>query len=111
MNPWCASKHRDVKHEMKSCLSLVLSLFLNNIMPQTMLSLHPLSLSGHSGLGKSTLVNTLFKSQVSRWSSGWGGEHKIPKTVEIKAVSHGERDISSKLCVCVCVCAQEREGK
>uniref|UniRef100_A0A4W5P3F5 Neuronal-specific septin-3 n=1 Tax=Hucho hucho TaxID=62062 RepID=A0A4W5P3F5_9TELE len=43
---------------------------------------------GHSGLGKSTLVNTLFKSQVSRWSSGWGGEHKIPKTVEIKAVSH-----------------------
>ncbi|XP_020309879.1 neuronal-specific septin-3 isoform X2 [Oncorhynchus kisutch] len=43
---------------------------------------------GHSGLGKSTLVNTLFKSQVSRWSSGWGSEHKIPKTVEIKAVSH-----------------------
>ncbi|XP_044047200.1 neuronal-specific septin-3 isoform X1 [Siniperca chuatsi] len=43
---------------------------------------------GHSGLGKSTLVNTLFKSQVSRKSAGWGRDEKIPKTVEIKAVSH-----------------------
>lgn len=46
--------------------------------------------SGHSGLGKSTLVNTLFKSQVSRRSAGWARDEKIPKTVEIKAVSHGE---------------------
>ncbi|KAG8014849.1 Neuronal-specific septin-3 [Nibea albiflora] len=44
--------------------------------------------SGHSGLGKSTLVNTLFKSQVSRRSAGWARDEKIPKTVEIKAVSH-----------------------
>ncbi|XP_069087258.1 neuronal-specific septin-3 isoform X2 [Pleurodeles waltl] len=43
---------------------------------------------GQSGLGKSTLVNTLFKSQVSRKSSGWSREEKIPKTVEIKAISH-----------------------
>ncbi|KAL4647883.1 neuronal-specific septin-3 [Arapaima gigas] len=43
---------------------------------------------GSSGLGKSTLVNTLFKSQVSRKSSGWSRDEKIPKTVEIKAVSH-----------------------
>ncbi|XP_041641640.1 neuronal-specific septin-3 isoform X2 [Cheilinus undulatus] len=43
---------------------------------------------GHSGLGKSTLVNTLFKSQVSRKSAGWARDEKIPKTVEIKAVSH-----------------------
>ncbi|KAM9770649.1 neuronal-specific septin-3 isoform 1-T2 [Menidia menidia] len=43
---------------------------------------------GHSGLGKSTLVNTLFKSQVSRKSAGWGRDEKIPKTVEIKTVSH-----------------------
>ncbi|XP_061079999.1 neuronal-specific septin-3-like [Conger conger] len=42
---------------------------------------------GHSGLGKSTLVNTLFKSQVSRRSSAWTYE-KIPKTVEIRSVSH-----------------------
>lgn len=49
-----------------------------------------LHLSGHSGLGKSTLVNTLFKSQVSRKSAGWARDEKIPKTVEIKAVSHGE---------------------
>ncbi|XP_064171300.1 neuronal-specific septin-3-like [Anguilla rostrata] len=42
---------------------------------------------GHSGLGKSTLVNTLFKSQVSRRSSAWTFE-KIPRTVEIKSVSH-----------------------
>uniref|UniRef100_A0A8C4TF91 Neuronal-specific septin-3 n=2 Tax=Erpetoichthys calabaricus TaxID=27687 RepID=A0A8C4TF91_ERPCA len=43
---------------------------------------------GQSGLGKSTLVNTLFKSQVSRKSSSWNREEKIPKTVEIKAVNH-----------------------
>ncbi|XP_030584624.1 neuronal-specific septin-3 isoform X3 [Archocentrus centrarchus] len=43
---------------------------------------------GHSGLGKSTLVNTLFKSQVSRRSAGWARDEKIPKTVEIKSVSH-----------------------
>ncbi|XP_056266386.1 neuronal-specific septin-3 [Pseudoliparis swirei] len=43
---------------------------------------------GNSGLGKSTLVNTLFKSQVSRRSAGWSRDEKIPKTVEIKAVSH-----------------------
>lgn len=45
---------------------------------------------GHSGLGKSTLVNTLFKSQVSRRSAGWARDEKIPKTVDIKAVSHCE---------------------
>lgn len=46
--------------------------------------------SGNNGLGKSTLVNTLFKSQVSRRSAGWTRDEKIPKTVEVKAVSHGE---------------------
>lgn len=50
----------------------------------------PLSCSGQSGLGKSTLVNTLFKSQVSRKASSWNREEKIPKTVEIKAIGHGE---------------------
>lgn len=43
---------------------------------------------GQSGLGKSTLINTLFKSHVSRKSSDWGAQEKIPKTVEIKSVSH-----------------------
>ncbi|XP_045146180.1 neuronal-specific septin-3 isoform X3 [Echinops telfairi] len=43
---------------------------------------------GQSGLGKSTLVNTLFKSQVSRKSASWNREEKIPKTVEIKAIGH-----------------------
>uniref|UniRef100_A0A8D3AS57 Septin 3 n=1 Tax=Scophthalmus maximus TaxID=52904 RepID=A0A8D3AS57_SCOMX len=43
---------------------------------------------GNSGLGKSTLVNTLFKSQVSRRSAGWSRDDKIPKTVEIKLMSH-----------------------
>ena len=50
--------------------------------------------SGQSGLGKSTLVNTLFKSQVSRKSSGWNREEKIPKTVEIKAIGHGKSEVS-----------------
>lgn len=35
-------------------------------------------------------MNTLFKSQVSRKSAGWARDDKIPKTVDIKAVSHGE---------------------
>ncbi|XP_018114250.2 neuronal-specific septin-3 isoform X1 [Xenopus laevis] len=43
---------------------------------------------GQSGLGKSTLVNTLFKSQLSRKSAGWSRDDKIPKTVEIKSISH-----------------------
>ncbi|XP_056653429.1 neuronal-specific septin-3 isoform X2 [Monodelphis domestica] len=43
---------------------------------------------GQSGLGKSTLINTLFKSQVSRKSASWNREEKIPKTVEIKAIGH-----------------------
>lgn len=43
---------------------------------------------GQTGLGKSTLINTLFKSKVSRKSSGWTRDEKIPKTVEIKAVGH-----------------------
>ncbi|XP_074083157.1 neuronal-specific septin-3 isoform X1 [Macrotis lagotis] len=43
---------------------------------------------GQSGLGKSTLINTLFKSQVSRKSATWNREEKIPKTVEIKAIGH-----------------------
>ncbi|XP_059408659.1 neuronal-specific septin-3-like isoform X2 [Carassius carassius] len=43
---------------------------------------------GQSGLGKSTLVNTLFKSQLSRRSTSWSRDEKFPKTVEIKSVSH-----------------------
>ncbi|XP_029446291.1 neuronal-specific septin-3 isoform X2 [Rhinatrema bivittatum] len=56
---------------------------------------------GQSGLGKSTLVNTLFKSQVSRKSAGWSREDKIPKTVEIKAISHviEEAGVKMKLTV------------
>uniref|UniRef100_A0A3Q2DKM8 Septin-9-like n=1 Tax=Cyprinodon variegatus TaxID=28743 RepID=A0A3Q2DKM8_CYPVA len=46
---------------------------------------------GQSGLGKSTLMNTLFKSKVSRNKSVQSGpEERIPKTVEIKSISHVE---------------------
>ena len=45
---------------------------------------------GQSGLGKSTLMNTLFKSKVSRKSVMGTGEERIPKTIEIKSVSHGK---------------------
>ena len=44
---------------------------------------------GQSGLGKSTLMNTLFKSKVSRKSVMGTGEERIPKTIEIKSISHG----------------------
>ncbi|KAK3724994.1 hypothetical protein QZH41_017468, partial [Actinostola sp. cb2023] len=42
---------------------------------------------GASGLGKSTMVNTLFKSKISRPSST-GIPSSIPKTVDVKSVSH-----------------------
>uniref|UniRef100_A0A3B4YYV8 Septin 12 n=1 Tax=Seriola lalandi dorsalis TaxID=1841481 RepID=A0A3B4YYV8_SERLL len=45
---------------------------------------------GQSGLGKSTLVNTLFKSKVSRKSCTPSYEEKICKTVKLHSVSHGE---------------------
>ena len=44
---------------------------------------------GESGLGKSTLVNTLFKAKVSR-PSCMQVSTPIPSTVDINAVSHGE---------------------
>ncbi|KAI5623094.1 hypothetical protein C0J50_17348, partial [Silurus asotus] len=43
---------------------------------------------GQSGLGKSTLVNTLFKSKVSRKSCTPNYEEKISKTVHLQSVSH-----------------------
>lgn len=46
--------------------------------------------SGQSGLGKSTLINTLFKSKISRKSVQPTSEERIPKTIEIKSITHGE---------------------
>ncbi|NXK44260.1 SEP12 protein, partial [Chauna torquata] len=43
---------------------------------------------GQSGLGKSTMVNTLFKSKVSRKASQPGQEERIPKTVQLQSVTH-----------------------
>lgn len=52
---------------------------------------------GQSGLGKSTLVNTLFKSKVIRKTPGAG----IPKTLELKAISQviEERGVEMRLTV------------
>ncbi|RVE75426.1 hypothetical protein OJAV_G00017210 [Oryzias javanicus] len=56
---------------------------------------------GQSGLGKSTLVNTLFKSKVSRKSCTVNYEEKISKTVRLHAVSHviEEKGVRMKLTV------------
>ncbi|XP_061830282.1 septin 9a isoform X2 [Nerophis lumbriciformis] len=56
---------------------------------------------GQSGLGKSTLMNTLFKSKVSRKSVMATGQEKIPKTIEIKSISHDieEKGVRMKLTV------------
>uniref|UniRef100_A0A8C2PP82 Septin 9a n=1 Tax=Cyprinus carpio TaxID=7962 RepID=A0A8C2PP82_CYPCA len=56
---------------------------------------------GQSGLGKSTLMNTLFKSKVSRKSFPGTAEEKIPKTIEIKSISHDieEKGVRMKLTV------------
>ncbi|XP_041072933.1 septin-9-like isoform X1 [Carcharodon carcharias] len=55
---------------------------------------------GQSGLGKSTLINTLFKSKVSR-KSVEGTEERIPQTVEMKSISHDieEKGVRMKLTV------------
>uniref|UniRef100_A0A671P0Q0 Neuronal-specific septin-3-like n=1 Tax=Sinocyclocheilus anshuiensis TaxID=1608454 RepID=A0A671P0Q0_9TELE len=56
---------------------------------------------GQSGLGKSTLTNTLFKSKVSRRSVMTTEEERIPKTIEIKSISHviEEKGVRMKLTV------------
>ncbi|KAM9770483.1 septin 9b isoform 3-T3 [Menidia menidia] len=56
---------------------------------------------GQSGLGKSTLMNTLFKSKVSRKSVQPNLEERIPKTIEIKSISHDieEKGVRMKLTV------------
>ncbi|GAA6073972.1 septin 9b isoform X1 [Tachysurus ichikawai] len=56
---------------------------------------------GQSGLGKSTLINTLFKSKVSRRSVMTSNEERIPQTIEIKSISHDieEKGVRMKLTV------------
>ncbi|XP_074639793.1 neuronal-specific septin-3-like isoform X3 [Acropora palmata] len=55
---------------------------------------------GATGLGKSTMVNTLFKGRLSRISST-GTAAAIPKTVEVKSVSHviEEKGVRLKLTI------------
>lgn len=50
----------------------------------------PIFSPGQSGLGKSTLINTLFKSKISRKSVQPPSEERIPKTIEIKSITHGQ---------------------
>ncbi|XP_065706558.2 septin-12 isoform X1 [Patagioenas fasciata] len=56
---------------------------------------------GQSGLGKSTMVNTLFKSKVSRKALQPGQEERIPKTVQLQSVTHviEEKGVKMKLTV------------
>ncbi|XP_057672980.1 neuronal-specific septin-3 isoform X2 [Corythoichthys intestinalis] len=56
---------------------------------------------GQSGLGKSTMVNTLFKSKVSRKSCTPNYEEKISQTVKLQSVSHmiEEKGVKMKLTV------------
>ncbi|XP_010616777.1 septin-9 isoform X2 [Fukomys damarensis] len=56
---------------------------------------------GQSGLGKSTLINTLFKSKISRKSVQPTLEERIPKTIEIKSITHDieEKGVRMKLTV------------
>ncbi|KAM3582752.1 uncharacterized protein V6R79_009431 [Siganus canaliculatus] len=56
---------------------------------------------GQSGLGKSTLVNTLFKSKVSRKSCTPSYDERIGKTVKLHTISHviEENGVKMKLTV------------
>lgn len=43
------------------------------------------------------MVNTLFKSKVSRKASQPGQEERIPKTVQLQSVTHGKvTNVSTK---------------
>ena len=44
---------------------------------------------GESGLGKSTMINTLFRARLSR-PSCTPGQHVMPPTTEVNCVSHGK---------------------
>ena len=44
--------------------------------------------TGETGLGKSTLINTLFRAKISR-TAATPGPHSIPPTTEVMSVSHG----------------------
>ncbi|GAA6085265.1 septin-9 isoform X1 [Tachysurus ichikawai] len=59
------------------------------------------TVTGQSGLGKSTLVNTLFKSKVSRKSCTPNYEEKISKTVHLQSISHSieEKGVKMRLTV------------
>ena len=48
--------------------------------------------AGQSGLGKSTLINSLFMTELYEDSTYDGPSHRIPRTTEV-------------MCVYVCVCA------
>ncbi|XP_038618188.1 septin-12 [Tachyglossus aculeatus] len=56
---------------------------------------------GQSGLGKSTMVDTLFKSKLSRRSLSGARQQPIPKTVCIQSISHviEEKGVKLKLTV------------
>ncbi|XP_064009275.1 septin-9-like isoform X3 [Pogoniulus pusillus] len=56
---------------------------------------------GQSGLGKSTMVNTLFKSKVSRKASQPGQQERIPRTVQLQSITHviEEKGVKMKLTV------------
>ncbi|XP_019395382.1 PREDICTED: septin-12 isoform X5 [Crocodylus porosus] len=56
---------------------------------------------GQSGLGKSTMVNTLFKSKVSCKATTPRHEERIPKTVQLQSVTHviEEKGVKMKLTV------------
>ena len=58
-----------------------------------MIILYNPNLLGESGLGKSTLVNTLFNSQLYPLREDREPTHDVPKTVEIQSISGGKFDI------------------
>lgn len=84
-------KHKQSLFHLEVCVCLCVSFSLSA-------SLAGFLLTGQSGLGKSTLMNTLFKSKVSRKSVLAMAQEKIPKTIEIKSISHGMPPLDSSLC-------------
>jgi septin 3/9/12 len=49
-----------------------------------------LNIAGQTGLGKSTLINTIFASHLIDTKGRLAAEDAVRQTTEIEAVSHGE---------------------
>lgn len=74
------------KRDMHFFLRLCVTFVCNNMLTSFASSL----ITGQTGLGKSTLINTIFASHLIDSKGRFASDEPVRKTTEIQAVSHGE---------------------